>query len=130
MDDLDKLTEEHRKLFSEDEKNILKLAPFMQRLVASEDWRQFHAIGTAQVGLHIEALLQPAATRDMDMFRKGIIFGVKTLLATPEGILNTKQSLVEKLPKGEVAEVKTPRSEDDTTEGVYAPMNAERPHGE
>jgi hypothetical protein len=71
----------------------------MKRLLENKDFQEFVTIARAQVEGHLQQLRHPLEKHDdvfLQEYRKGIVFGLETLLTTPAAIVKTADDLLRK----------------------------------
>jgi hypothetical protein len=114
-------------------------AQVMEPLVRLEGFGVLKKIAEQQILNHMAAWANdPSTTRDIDQFRKGAIHGIRTLLNTPEQILEHRSEILGRMldsdtpvkPNGEIPNAPIGDPPSDDTTGTYQASTEPRAHGD
>jgi hypothetical protein len=104
-----------------EETQLLQHASLIETLINNEGWQRLQLIGKAQVAMHSDKLMQANNAHDHDVFLKGAIHGIQTILNTPAAILETRRAIIERnKAEGTIDTVQTKITESpDESIGTY-----------
>ena len=86
-------------ILTEDSRLLIRRKHLMESLIELPEWKELESIGKAQADNHLQMLLASGSAGDerSDVYKKGVVYGIRLLLGTPSKIIEDANEIVQRM---------------------------------